>query len=1377
MNDLNYEQIIIEKLEMSNRTTNALRRAGISTLAELLTAYEQDKLHDISHLGKKCYEEIEEVLVKVANGDFQFEEPEKDEISAEYVIPKEFEDIPISDLKLSERLNDALIDGGFDTVAKLLRMTHNDINYIRGVGGIGAKKIKELQTTIKEIKEKGTDYFVVDKATVANVDERYKRTLDIDTVKKLKEEYNFRSIWLREWYGVTRSRIQQILTKNRNRGNWLNRTMTDAEMALLREMVLKKTDFIMTDDGTKVYFLNNRKDDYAVIFVNDIEIKCFFRNRIPEDIQLIIKANRMDCLSIEELRVVSTGKHILILKKEYFCPENTGKFRQLADARGMTTKDYCLFLTGIEYSTSFSTVNDDKIIEFLNAHYVNGRLIIPSNRSTQWFLSFITDHGYTVEDIAVLYGFGETQNIEKEVSRYGTIENDMQPYKIESEDWLDKLYAENPLIGNKVLSEKTKEKLFTIAKEYIDKRLRTPHVRFSKKVKMQITLAVITYAKEWDTGDEIRFWKFITAQFGYRDEANQLRGILCDCVRDAVLSNHRWFISSATGYQYKSTIVLHALTTKRSWFLLCDFLFDFYKTNMEWTYISDDPIVTRMVTALRGKLIAGDETDDDNLEISTKIYYFQEGIRKLIIYRTGYAIKLISHMLYRLDCIINHTEEPAEMYVDVLCDQWIEGKLKEAREDKNREPGTSTSRNVAIDYTRIRPVYSLQNETDVLITLPDIRLKKTEFEKVQLRVYIGDINVETRSLSFYGNELGKTLTGFSINMNTCLRRGDGTLNVRIVLCCDDEEIYDSEDSLFRDCICFSGAKECDFHGCEKGSYSFFTVGEKPLEFVEAEVSDIDVGSPWKSYYVRLGKGFLIKYDNQIVAFDNADDSSSGNSITVIYPSTDTGMTFMKNGRKYNIVTKEPELLLIMDDIDNLRKCAVIMNSQRVEISNIIPESSADRFVFNIPLQFTVDNICEFQVIDFEKTKVLSRDSIKLMPRFLARFNREFYYSDEDFEGAYVNVVDMQGLNRYEINRSDVFITVPHGDGKIDIEIPRVTLRNSKGQAWNKNYLAWIKDVKQNEKIYLTLPTGCSCSMKFGTVEVTEEPKGCLGFGNAVFAHSNEYESEWIELLFSVSKGQFRQEYCIGKISQSERFVGKVRFDYHDNTLFWNRGQDFIGNKDGVFILRIETMEGSTEYPIHLDEEVVVKNPQLELNEYNCSIVKESENIFLGDETVLFEGSLFIGDKNELRFRNGIIEITNITYEEGGDLRSVEIKNTYIDQIKYLGIQFVDSEDRECPVYIGVMFYMGQSLKHHEFSFDENISEKGVQLYKINPVKIIFINEHTLSITNEDDDGIYYYKFYDRFILDYRYAITDREPTARNQNTYYLADLFTYRKKG
>lgn len=1038
----------------------------------------------------------------------------------------------------------------------------------------------------------------------------------------------------------------------------------------------------------------------------------------------------------------------------------------------MSVDEYCLFLTGKEYSTAQATVTDKKIIEFLNAHYSNGKLMVPSNNSTQWFRSFISRNGYSIDEIAELYGYADGK--EKDMQGLETIEDDMQKYDIASEDWLDRLYAENPLIGNKIIPEKTKEKLFSITKGYIDQRLRDMSIKFNLKVQMQITLAIITYAKEWDTSDESGFWHYITSQFGYRDDTGQLRGILYDCVLGAMQKNRRWFLTSATGYQYKSTIVIHALTTKRSWMHLYDFLFDFYKNNMEWTYIKNDPIILRMVSALRGKLIAGDEAEDENLEISNHVYSFQEGIRKLIIYRTGYAVQIISRMLERIHGVISHTEKPTKLYVDLLCNQWIESKLQNIREVRRREANIVLLRNVATDYTKIRPQYSLLDEISPVIMFPDVRLKKNDFDRVELNVYTGNVVVENKTLSFYGNELGKTLKGFDINLDKCMRRGDGSLNIRVVLLCDEEKIYDSRESLYRECLCFSKGKECDIQETVKGSYSIFAPSTMEFEFSGAEVSEIHAGTWWNAYFVRLEQDFLIKFDGQILSYDAPEEESAG-GLRIIVPSSNKGVSFIKNGYHYEVLAKNEDAVIVTQKELDFRKCIVAMNGEKIETGNIVSKEMGNRFAYNIPLIFASDNTCEFQVVDFDKNRIISRHLFKLIIGFHVRFDKEFYFVEEDYDNSFVAITSIQGIKKHCFGVNDENISIPVDNGTLEVKIPQVVVRDSAGEVWDSRKAIWIKDIRQEDKMYLSYPEDCHAVIKIDNFEVTEESTGIVGFGNAVFSYSDSDINSWIEVMLCLRGKYLTKDYKIGRISRTERFLASVNFDYHNGDLFWNRGSGFLGNKNGKFVLRLSASDGEKEYPLDLEAEIAIASPQLSLGEYDYQIVKESENIFLGDETILQEGQLVIGDKNELRFSTSMIEITNITYEEDGNLCSVDIRNTYIDQVEYLGIQFVDSEDRECPVYRGKMFYMGKSRNHHEFSSEKKMSDEGFQLYKINPVIIAFINEYTLSITDEDGDGIYYYRYFNKTALENAYAITDREPSVRTRNTYYLADLYTYRK--
>lgn len=1127
---------------------------------------------------------------------------------------------------------------------------------------------------------------------------------------------------------------------------------------------------------------------YNAAFWDDIYDDCFeveeggtigdivdeYENTLPEDLQQIIREGRLDQLSLEEFELAAAGRTYSVLKKEYFIPEDPYRFRQFANIKGMSVDEYCLCLTGKEYSSVQATVTDEKIIEFLNAHYTNGKLMIPSNNSTQWFHSFISRSGYSIDEIAELYGYADSQNKENDVQSLETIEDDMRKHNIASEDWLNRLYAENPLIGNEIISEKEKEELFYITKGYIDERLRNPSTKFNLKIKMEITLAIITYAKEWDTGGESGFWRYITSQFGYRDDTGQLRGILCDCVLEAMQKNRRWFLTRAKRCQYKSTIVVHALTTERSWVHFYEFLFDFYKTNMGWTYVKDDPIIPRMVSALRGKLIAEDEDEDEdeNLEISSNVYSFQEGIRKLIIYRTGYAVQIISRMLERIHGTINHTEKPAELYVDFLCNHWIESKLRNAYEVRNRECNI-VSCNVAIDYTRIRPQYSLSDDTSPVILLPDVRLKKTDFNKVELKVYTGNAVVESKPLSFYGNELGKTLKGFGIDLDKCMRRGDGSLNIRVVLFCDDEEIFDSRESLYRECLCFSKGKECDIKETVKGSYSIFAPSTVEFEFSGAEVSEIDAGVRWRAYFVRLEKDFLIKYDGQILSY-NVPNGEPVGGVRVIAPSSNKAASFIKNGRHYDVLTKNEDAVIIVYEELNFRKCVVAMNGEKIEISSIAPKAIGNRFAYNIPLIFASDNTCEFQVIDLERNRIISRRLFKLITGFDVRFDKEFYFTEEDYDDSFVSVTSLQGVEKHCFGVNDENISISVDDGTLEVKIPQVVVRDNAGEIWDNRKAIWKKDIRQEDKMYLSYPEWCCAVVKVGNAEVTEESTGTFGFGNAVFAYSDSDINSWVEVILCVRGKDLQKDYKIGRISRKERFLAEVSFDYHDENLFWNRGDGFLGNKNGNFVLRLSVADGKKEYPLDLEAEVAIERPGLPLGEYDYQIVKESENIF-ENETVLQEGQLVIGDENELRFSKSMIEITAITCEKDRNLDSVNIRNTYINQIEYLGIQFVASEDRECPVYRGKMFYMGKGLNHHEFSSERVMSSEGFQLYKINPVKIAFINEHTLSITDEDGDGIYYYRYFNKMAWKNVYAITDREPNVRTRDTYYLADLYMYRK--
>lgn len=77
MNDNAVENIIeqvagelsedIERLELSNRSYNALKRGGIDTIGELVSSYTHGKIVALRGLGSRSYKEIEEKIVNYLN--------------------------------------------------------------------------------------------------------------------------------------------------------------------------------------------------------------------------------------------------------------------------------------------------------------------------------------------------------------------------------------------------------------------------------------------------------------------------------------------------------------------------------------------------------------------------------------------------------------------------------------------------------------------------------------------------------------------------------------------------------------------------------------------------------------------------------------------------------------------------------------------------------------------------------------------------------------------------------------------------------------------------------------------------------------------------------------------------------------------------------------------------------------------------------------------------------------------------------------------------------------------------------------------------------------------------------------------------------------
>ena len=143
----------IEKLKLSVRSYNCLKRVGLHTVQALVGKTEEELLQ-IRNLGARSAAEIVEAVKR------WLESPQEEETAeampeaikaassekSELAQPLPPDERPIEDLNLSVRSFNALMRAKIDTIQKLLDLTPQELKEIRN---LGAKSLEELETVRK----------------------------------------------------------------------------------------------------------------------------------------------------------------------------------------------------------------------------------------------------------------------------------------------------------------------------------------------------------------------------------------------------------------------------------------------------------------------------------------------------------------------------------------------------------------------------------------------------------------------------------------------------------------------------------------------------------------------------------------------------------------------------------------------------------------------------------------------------------------------------------------------------------------------------------------------------------------------------------------------------------------------------------------------------------------------------------------------------------------------------------------------------------------------------------------------------------------------------------------------------------------------------
>lgn len=936
-----------------------------------------------------------------------------------------------------------------------------------------------------------------------------------------------------------------------------------------------------------------------------------------------------------------------------------------------------------------------------------------------------------------------------------------------------KVFAMYPLIGSMILSAKQESQINENVKYYIDKKLNDPrNCKFERRQDMQIAIAIINIAKKWDSEVCSKFWEYILLQLGYREDDSDSRivQLLQTALENAMKNNRRFFVEGEKARGFKSTILVHALSTKKSWMHLLDFLFDFYKNNLAWKLISGDPILDVMIISLQ-KRLSGDEEDDVELKISNKVYLFQEGIRKLVLLRPGYTRVLFEKMLKNIESLVNSEEIQIKRYEDELCKQWFEEKITNiANKQRKLKTERNAHREVAIDYTSIRPRLSLSKDSsEIRLELPDIRLKSGDTERAELIIKYNGYKAKVLRLDWYGNELGKTLIGCSVTLPD-LCPGADTIGMEVEIVCDGKVIYESGNIFHRNMFVFNGSLEISASQITRDNFLFVVPSAKRFTAKNSDetlVENFRVGG-YKAYYVELGIGYILQLDNQLVAIDNNIETD----INIIDPLETEDLPQVEYGdTTCQLVYKNSKCQILLGDTELQHRYRILRNNEILEFQDLPKEENLNQFEINI----IDDEKCHIQVIDLSREYCVYDKTFMSVVSARCGFDRCFYYESEDYENAEYRICIDDVEIVVHFGMSDDEVVVPYKEGIIRTKIPKVSIaENTKTWMFSNRKYWFAGSISQDSILNISVPCNTKIKFMLNGRDLKYDGQGVLLIGNIVRSAWAGSGDVCAPLEVQVSRNARTEKYLIANICYKEKFERKPVFSYREGKLYWDHGGRYIGksNRDFNLVLCDDKEENKYSFTINEFTDSIDIPETIRLGRYKYTISYNSGSIFKREKCELESGECIIGDENELRFVDKRIVIRSITDPENKSAGHIKVRRCEIDQIVYKGIE--DTSEGHCPVYEGILYEYDSRGVRRDFSHNAYITKDNKRKVKCNPVRIVYIGSSTLCITDSDGDGLYYYRDYNRERMENKYFLTDNECTKRNESRFLIADLYDYK---
>jgi len=758
-----------------------------------------------------------------------------------------------------------------------------------------------------------------------------------------------------------------------------------------------------------------------------------------------------------------------------------------------------------------------------------------------------------------------------------------------------------------------------------------------------LIIAIVHYTRNWGSnlsssessdGDS-QYWKTILFWIFDSDEIHKVLNKLYDPIEAVLINNGKKLFKSKGGKRmFVPTLMFHSFAPKSSIRELVRLIWGYYSDIefLHFDYDEHSQIADRVSVYLESKFSITGKTLDEDVNLGGNTYSIRASLKYAFIYEHELARKIINTIFKTLNNLYwsgqvsesTHFEE----LINPFAREFIAGTKKRNRQKK-------VHHGFITDEAKITTFYEYNTEKDIVyIVIPEILLFNAEYKEAVVRICFGDVTVE-KSYDIIGRELKRKLPEITIPLSDYQANCLDHFDLRMQLYFDGTQKYDSKNDLVRTFLLFNNiGREMPKNTNKPGDYYLLLpYGSKQTDDNKYALVNGVMSSGTQSLYAD--EDAFLSFSERRIFFN-----SIKKELCFVMNGKNKGIdktVYIENEVEYQVYNSVTSIEINIEY--KIDKVIVTADEKRYRLNEICREKSTHSYSIALStIGMTAEGLHSI-CFDYGN-KNLGEINYLIAPKLHITMQPNYVFEKSGWLTLYKNG---RILNESTISNLDDEIRQSYYNGILVTEVPYIRFRLNKDTTV---YYAPIKSAffhKDSDVIHsgTTIEILSDAQIDLGIIYNNEElPKPIKGMkydiGNYRIGRNAKSTIENIDLRIGTKM------ITIISIANEEIFISEPEiFGWQDKLLIIDF-EEYIGNLDSEFLLRLKNLDTQNEYDFYFFEGSEIDVSQCDDGEYEAEIYLlyndfgEIKRKKVYSDTI----DLFLGNEYNTYFKDTAIELTN-----------------------------------------------------------------------------------------------------------------------------------------